>query len=49
MKIDTLVPEELIPDDPDVDQIDVRKVILADAKRDAAEYVKSYDVGRGAE
>ncbi len=51
--IDTLVPKELIPDDPDVDEIDVRKntrrSILADSKKDAAEYVKSYDVGRGAE
>ncbi len=32
-----------------VGKVDVRKSILADSKQDAEEYVKSYDVGRGAE
>lgn len=46
--IDMLVPKELTPYDPYVDQ-NVRRSILADSKKNAAEYVKSYDVGRGAE
>lgn len=46
--IDTLVPKELIPYDPHVDQ-NVRRSILEDSGKNAAEYVKSYDVGRGGE
>jgi len=32
-----------------VEKVDVRKPILEDSNKDAEEYVRSYDVGRGAE